>query len=282
MSPPACATMPRGGSANLLKAPTPPGQGITSAKAKVRDGRQPVDGLTTRTSSSRAVRGTMRDWASRLLGTRPCLTSCNRCPAADALLRGRIAALRSEPSRRGWRVHRSGCECSVLKTHGGVPSQLQNRCTQSQWTHKACLGSDRASGQLQVQFGRSKRRVGDSRPPPPKQTAFGDARHGAYRLETRYWANQPAIAPYQPPWEKSWRGNGPSHACINYTAAPSRLQRSSQCSAAFMPTSSKPTALFPSLSAWPAHKESQRCLQTCWDSSNTSYLQFKTTVLVRQ
>ena len=144
MSPPACATMPRGGSANLLKAPTPPGQGITSAKAKVRDGRQPVDGLTTRTSSSRVVRGTMRDWTSRSLGTRPCLTSCNRCPAADALLRGCFAALRSEPSRRGWCVHRSGCECSVLWgasiTVGGAPSQLQNRCKQSQWTHEAWLG----------------------------------------------------------------------------------------------------------------------------------------------
>lgn len=75
MSPPACATMPRGGSANLLKAPTPPGQGITSAKAKVRDGWQRVDGLTTRASSSRVVRGTMRDWASRLLASPPAIAA---------------------------------------------------------------------------------------------------------------------------------------------------------------------------------------------------------------
>lgn len=93
MSPPACATMPRGGSANLLKAPTPPGQGITSAKAKVRDGRQRVDGLTTRASSSRAVRDTMRDWALRLLGTRSASP-----PAMAALLQTHFfedASLRS-------------------------------------------------------------------------------------------------------------------------------------------------------------------------------------------
>lgn len=31
-----------------------------------------------------------------------------------------------------------------------------------------------------------------------------------------------------------------------------------------------------------SHKGFQRCLQTCWDSSYTSFLQFKTTIFVRQ